>query len=141
MEKIRIPLVTRANEPNVNGVVYSKECWDKMVQEVRKGNGDRKIPVTDVSYDEIKKCRPHDFFSMPSDNMLGYVYDFEDDFAIVDPISPSAAEKINEYLSSGNMGYMRYLADVSEKEDGTIIADINRIVAIDIEPSSLAKNL
>jgi len=139
MEKIRIPLVTRANEPNVNGVVYSKECWDKMVQEVRKGNGDRKIPVTDASYDKLRNCRPHDFLSTPVENMLGYVSDFEDDFAIVDPISSSAAEKINTYLSSGKMGFMRYLADVSEKEDGTIIADINRIVAIDIEPKELAR--
>jgi hypothetical protein len=135
MEKIRIPLVTRANEPNVNGVVYSKECWDKMVQEVRKGNDDKKIPVTDVSYDGLRNS----FFDIPSDNMLGYVSGFEDNVAIIDPISASAAEKINEYLSSGNMGFMRYLADVSEKEDGTIIADINRIVAIDIEPKELAR--
>ena len=139
MEKIIIPLVTRANEPNVNGVVYSKECWDKMVQEVRKGNSDRKIPVTDVSYDELKNCHLSDFLSVPYDNMLGYVSDFEADFAIVDPISSSAAEKINTYLSSGKMGFMRYLADVSEKEDGTIIADINRIVAIDVEPKELAR--
>ena len=130
---MRFEMITRPGVPNVNGVTYSKECWNKFLNSTNLE--EYKIPVTDIDYNIDDNILSDISAGIPPQNLLGFVSNFEDNSVVFDPIvNPDIDKKLKQYEIEGRKAFMRYLGTVNNINGEMVVMDIAEIISIDIEP-------
>lgn len=132
MYEVTLKTVTQSDTPNRNHVVYTKEAFEKMANDMNKKIKEGiRLPLTCESYDMMK---PDDFYSVNVNNILGDIKEIRDGSIDVSIYHPKK-EIFDELIKNGYEPGMRYMTNsescTMDDSGNRVVNDITKIISYD----------
>lgn len=106
---VSLRLATKPGVPNVNGIIYSQEEYDKMLKQAQLCINDRSLKLADPSYNPIT----HEL-----DKIYGDVISIKPGEIEVEVKDINKLDILKEAIDDDYVAGMKYIADVNKNADG-----------------------
>lgn len=110
-KEVILKTMTRSDEPNANGVVYTKESFEKMIENAKERIDNRQIKLTCQPRNELTDL--YSITSVKNEYVIGDVTKIEDGQINVD-VYENKLDLLQQLMNSKYQPAMRYLAHIEK---------------------------